>query len=242
VIVFILRNNRQKRIPTGQGTATITSTPSTGDTSHHDTSYITEQSAATITSTPLAWNDNPASVPPGLATRSSTPSSSLSSTTGASLEEAARPRPKRRMMLLVSVGSSILILVVIGAWIITQAQASSSTTFQQAVTTGSHVTSIEVGKEIDNYGLIQGQTDTFHPYEQSCISFNVNNGSSPGYIDAVLFQGNNTFFSSSVIRGLNPHWQGPFYKCSNVGDPGVYKWVVNFNGSSEASITFQVVS
>jgi hypothetical protein len=220
-ILLILRNTRPTGMSTGQHTASMTASPP-------------------------GRNSSPTPAPSGGATESSTsstPPSSPLAPAGVPLEAAAPPKQKRHTKLLVSVGSAIVLLALIGVWIGAQAQAPS-TAFQQEVTTGSHITSIEVGTGILNSGLVQGQADTFQAGKPSCISVTVHNGSSPGYIDAVLFQGSNTFFSGSVIRGLNPYWQGPFYICSsnNVLDSGVYKWVVNYNGSAEASITFQVVS
>jgi hypothetical protein len=189
----------------------------------------TGQSLSTITVTPPVRNDVPASTP-----------SPQRSNAGMPLEGATRP--KRRTRLLVIVGSIILVLAIAGVWIGLGAQTSSSG-FQQDATIGSHITSITVGTAIGNSGL-QGQGETFQGGSPSCISLTVHNDSSPAYIDAVLFQGNNTFFSGSVVHGLLPYYQGNLWICSsyNVLDPGVYKWVVNFNGSAEASITFQIVS
>jgi hypothetical protein len=228
VILLVLRNKSQKRIPTGPGQSAtpITSTPPVWNDAPAPAPYSPRPP---ISPTPFVWNDVPAPVP-----------SFPRSTAGVPFEEAARP--KRRTMLMVSVGSIILVLAVIGV-AITQAQTPSTTTFQQEVTTGSHIASIEVGTGLLNSGLIQGQTDTFHPLQQSCISFKVYTGSSYGNVDVVIFKGSDTFFSGPVEDNIYPGFQGlPLHECSNVGDTGVYKWVVNYNGSAEASITFQVVS
>jgi len=191
--------------------------------------FPTGQSPATITATPLVRNDVPASTP-----------SFQRSNAGLPLAGAARP--KRLTRFLVIAGSIILVLVVAGIWIGVEAKPSSSG-FQQDVTTGPHITSIAVGTAYGNSGLV-GQGETFQGGSLSCISFNVHNDNSPGDIDAVLFQGNDTLFSGSVIRGLLPNYQGNLWICSsyNVLDPGIYKWVVNYDGSAEASITFQIVS
>jgi lipoprotein signal peptidase len=187
----------------------------------------TGQSTATITSTPPTRSTALTSSPPSTHPTASVP-----------IDKA--DRRKYRTTILVVVGSFVLILVIIiGVAIINQAQTTA--TFHQEVTTGPHITSIEVGTGISNSGL-QQQGETFQAGNPSCISLNVHNGSSPGYIDAVLSQGNTTVFSGSVVRGLSPYWQGPFWICSqyNILNPGVYQWVVNYNGSAEASITFQV--
>lgn len=204
VALLILRNNGQKRLPTGQ-------------------------SPATITAPPPVRNDVPAPTPFPQRPNAGSPLAGVA-------------RPKRRTRFLVIVGSIILVLVVAGIWIGVEAQTSSGG-FQQDVTTGPHITSIAVGTAIGNSGLV-GQGETFQGGSPSCISFNVHNDSSLGYIDAVLFQGNNTLFSGSVVRGLLSNYQGSLWICStyNVLDPGVYKWIVNYNGSAEASITFQIVS
>lgn len=216
IILLILRNLKQSKIPIGQR-------------------------AATITSAPITQNTHPAPVPPGPVIRSHAPPSSLPSSPGTSLEKAARA--KRRTLFLVILGSIILVVVITGVWVSLEAH-SSPTGFQQSVTTGPHITNIEVGTGVPNSGSVQGQGATFTAGSPSCISFNVQNGNSPADIDAVLTQGNTTVFSGSVVQGLSPNWQGPFWICSqyNILNDGVYQWVVNYNGSPEASITFQIVN
>lgn len=216
IILLILRNLKQSKTPTGQR-------------------------AATITSAPITQNTHPAPIPPGPVIRSHAPPSSLPSSPGTSLEKAARA--KRRTLFLVILGSIILVVVITGVWVSLEAHSSPSG-FQQSVTTGSHITSIEVGTGISNSGL-QGQGATFTAGSPSCISFTINNGSSMGYISAVLSQGSTTVFSGSVPGGeVSPYYQGNLWICSqyNILNDGVYQWVVNYNGSPEASITFQIVN
>jgi hypothetical protein len=217
VILLVLHNLKQNKISTGESTATNTSTKK----------ISTEQTSATIATTLPVRNNVLAPAPSFPRPTASIP-----------IDKAVRHR--RRTMFLVIVGIFILILmIIIGAVIINQAQTGS--TFHQEVTTGPHITSIEVGTGISG---LQQQEETLQAGNPSCISFTVHNGSSVGYIDADLLQGSNTVFSGSVIRGMSPYFQGNLSICSqyNILNNGVYQWVVNYNGSAEASITFQVVS
>lgn len=150
-------------------------------------------------------------------------------------------RPGRKFWAIV--GSLILIVLLIGVWS-TWASQNSSATFQQEVTDGTNIQNLQVGTAISDTGYaLLGQTDTFHSGDQSCIFFKVYTNSSSGNVDVVLYQGNNQFFAGPVEENILRGLEGlPLYKCSNVGDPGIYKWVVNYNGSAQASITFQVVA
>jgi serine/threonine protein kinase len=196
-------------------------------------------------STPPGWRDVPAPAPSAHVTMTGTPASAPPA------KETTRPK-RRNVRPLVIVGSLILILAIIagGIFALNFSPASTSSTpsssptpfsFHQEVTTGPHITSIHVGTGVDpTSGNIQGETDTFHIGDTVHLVFSAP-GSNNDHLTVTLFhnssQEEKIDYPSSIFKARTGYTD-PFI----VAETGIYKWEVDFNGTPEASITFQVVS
>jgi hypothetical protein len=115
--------------------------------------------------------------------------------------------------------------------------SSTPSNFHQEVTTGQHITSIQVGTGIDiTSGSVRGERDTFHVGDIACVVFTFTDLSSG--IDVKLFEGTD-LHDLGAINSARATYNGI---CRSVQLPGIDKWEVDYNGTPEASITFQVLS
>ncbi len=144
----------------------------------------------------------------------------------------------RRNLLLSGVAFALLVAVTIG--VLTH-NAAQSTGFQQQVTTGPHITSIQVGTGVDpESGSVQGATDTFHTGDMVYVVFTVSNGGLENTFNIRLYDNANDVVYSDMYSSAERAAQ--FNSATVVTQAGIYKWEIDYNGTSEASITFQVVS
>ena len=116
----------------------------------------------------------------------------------------------------------------------------STPTPQQRATTGLHITKIETGTGFDqNTGAVTGPTDTFHNGDTAHIVFTVSNADQGAVLIVKLY------LNGSLESTSPPH---PIDSGTNVYDyfvvvhnTGEHKAEIDYNGSAEASITFNVV-
>ncbi len=151
----------------------------------------------------------------------------------------AKSRPlRRRDLLLGSVALALLVAVTIG---VLAHNAAQSTGFQQQVTTGPHITSIQVGTGVNlQSGSVQGATDTFHTGDTVYVVFTVSNGGLENTFNIRLYDNTNDVVYSDMYSSAEGAAQ--FNSATVVTQAGIYKWEIDYNGTPEASITFQVVS
>ncbi len=150
----------------------------------------------------------------------------------------SQPRHMRRNLLLSGVAFALLVAVTIG--VLTH-NAAQSTGFQQQVTTGPHITSIQLGTGVDpESGSVQGATDTFHTGDMVYVVFTVSNGGLENTFNIRLYDNANDVVYSDMYSSAERAAQ--FNSATVVTQAGIYKWEIDYNGTSEASITFQVVS
>ncbi|HEY7350873.1 MAG TPA: protein kinase [Ktedonobacterales bacterium] len=152
-----------------------------------------------------------------------------------------RPRlrsPRRRVI----VGSLLLALILIAAgsaWLL----IFQPFKFNQEVHNGEHIFSLHVGAGFDSASAkILGETDTFKVGDTVYIAFSTGVDISTEKLELDLIHNGSAEKIPNLQAPLtqaNVYWS--FAPISSTTTPGVYKWVVYYFGSADASITFQVV-
>ncbi len=121
--------------------------------------------------------------------------------------------------------------------------------FIQAIKTGHHIISIAVGTGFvggafgsdpnSSTGAIVGKNDTFHVGNDVVLVANLSDQIVP-HITDTLSGGK---VGSKGTGGISSGGSSPYYyhNWAQVLATGIYTWTLSYNGTSEASITFQVV-
>jgi hypothetical protein len=107
------------------------------------------------------------------------------------------------------------------------------------------IPSIQTGTGVDPHsGILLGKKTLFHVGDTDYVQFS-DTGSQEVDLDLSLLQGYGfeAILSISIDTGPDPGSnQATFTNHTTVTSPGPYKWEVDYNGTAEASITFQVLS
>lgn len=190
-----------------------------------------------ITTPPPGWSDIPAAASFAPATIQDVPSPLAAPYTAGllapSIPKTAQPQQhtSRQRIIIGSLAVLLLVAIVAGAWNLFFAF------HQQVILTGPHVNSIYVGTGLSDSGGITGETDTFKLGTEVVLVFTATgNGNALGV--RLLQKDDVTLVSHSPPLGTSiGYWD----QYSTFPDTGTYKWVIDYDGTIEASITFQVV-
>jgi hypothetical protein len=142
--------------------------------------------------------------------------------------------PKSRRGALFG-GIAIIVVVIVGIVI----AAGIFGKFKQEVTTGTHITKIQVGTGQDpNTFEVTGATDTFHTGDTVYVSFTVTTQESGAQVVLKLYAGSDLQDSTDPVtldQGTTTYGNSAV-----VNKTGEHKFEVDYNGVSEATITFNV--
>jgi hypothetical protein len=187
-----------------------------------------------------------------------TPPSSASSLTPRPDALTGQGGGQRKRSGLGRISSLIAILLVVGLiiaggaiYLIPQHSSSNSgnpsanqtnVPFQQTVTVGADITSIQLGTSYDtNSGKLQNTSKIFHIGDSIYLACNIlptDMQSGVPYIEDQLY------LSTEVIStnpGSFDNLHDTYSNWTVVNHAGNYTWIVKYQGQQEASITFQVV-
>ena len=132
------------------------------------------------------------------------------------------------------IGFSTLIIVLV-VFIVA---ASVLGRFKQAVTTGAHITKIQVGTGLDQTtGAIQGETDTFQDGATVYVSFTVVNQNPNATVTLKLLYGTIQKESDELTPEVGTTQYGD---SASVQTTGEHAFEVDYNGAKEATITFNI--
>lgn len=112
--------------------------------------------------------------------------------------------------------------------------------FTQSSTTGTHITKIQTGTGFDeNSGAVKGETDTFHVGDTVHVVFTVTNAGSNTILIVKMYAGSDLEHTSSpesIDSGTNVY----DYSYTGPAQTGTYKAEIDYNGTQEGTITFNV--
>jgi serine/threonine protein kinase len=158
-------------------------------------------------------------------------------------KRAAQPR-RRRTRLWVIAGSLILLLAILAGSIaaLHLLSAPSANSQQPGITTGAHITSIQVGTSFDvAHNSLQGASAIFHVDDTVFVVFNVSNIILTARIDITLSENENTIYRAYIyVSASDPEPIRDYYPAISV--PDIYQWQLSYDSTPEASLTFQVVA
>lgn len=118
--------------------------------------------------------------------------------------------------------------------------ATATATPGQQVTTGKHITAIHTGTGFnENTGAVEGEKSIFSTGETVWIVYTVTNPDK-GATAVLKLYNNGTYESSSDPVDLDPV-TNTYANSVNVEQTGTHEVVIYYNGSPEASITFDVI-
>lgn len=147
------------------------------------------------------------------------------------------PQKSRRGLFyaLGGVGVAVVILLVVCVVL-----ANIGGKFTQQVTTGTHITKIQTGTGFDeNSGAVKGETDTFHVGDTVHVVFTVTNAGSNTILIVKMYAGSDLEHTSSpesIDSGTNVY----DYSYTGPAQTGTYKAEIDYNGTQEGTITFNV--
>lgn len=118
--------------------------------------------------------------------------------------------------------------------------ATATPTPGQQVTTGKHITAIHTGTGFnENTGAVEGEKSTFSTGETVWIVYTVTNPDQGATVVLKLYN-NGVYESSSDPVNLDPV-TNTYANSVNANLVGPHEVVIYYNGSPEASITFNVI-
>ncbi len=113
--------------------------------------------------------------------------------------------------------------------------------FKQEISTGAHVTAVHTGTSFDEQtGDVIGEKDTFHLNDEVWIVYTVTNPDPGAQVVLKLYLGSD-FESASPPVDLDNH-TNTYANSVVVHNKGEHKVEIYYNGTQEASITFNVTS
>ncbi len=146
---------------------------------------------------------------------------------------AAQPK-SRRGVLFGAIG--LIVVCIVGIVLV----ANVFGKFKQTVTTGTHITKIQVGTALDQTTFeITSPADTFHVGDKVYVSFTVVTQDSGAQVTLKLYSGSTLEDTDSVTPDPGTTTYGNSVVVQNTGEHTIE---VDYNGSKEASITFNVTS
>ncbi len=178
-----------------------------------------------------SYSQPPAGAPAALTPASApySPASPYSTPPGSSYR---RQRARRRGMLFGALG--LIVVCIVGIVVVANVVGK----FKQEVTTGPHITNIQVGTGIDEHtGEIKGATDTFHTGEKVYVAFTVVTQDPKAHVVLYLYANGTLEATDSVPLDPDATHYGDSVVVRNTGE---HKVEVVYNGAAEASITFHV--
>ncbi|HEY7124002.1 MAG TPA: hypothetical protein VH540_08650 [Ktedonobacterales bacterium] len=151
---------------------------------------------------------------------------------GAPVFTPVAPKRSRRGILFVAIGIIVACIVVVVAF-------SAFSKFKQVITTGSHITKIQVGTGQDpNTFEVTGVKDTFDNDSTVYVSFTVVTQDANAQIVLKLYAGSDLQDSTdSVTPDVGTSVYG---NSAVVHKTGEHTFEVDYNGTKEATITFNV--
>lgn len=158
-----------------------------------------------------------------------------------SLEAPPSPaRKNRRLPSVLGIVGIILAILIIAAVITTSIiTRQNQYSGPQQVTVGKHITQIQTGTGFDQKkARVQGQTGNFSTSQAVYVVFTVVNQDPKAQVVVKLFDGTTLQNTSAA---LNPEIGTNVYSdVAIIHQSGGYRWEVDYNGATEASITFNV--
>ena len=220
-----------------------------------------EEQAQTTESSTEQRNRNPSTYEPP---RAMPDSPSLATTPSPVIASRTTQKQKWKIRWLLATSVVVALIALVGILVVpllirnqatplqqattTGQQRNQATPFQQATTTGRHIISIAVGTGFQggafgtsggNTGQIVGKSDTFHVGDNVVLVADISDSTTPQITD-VLSGGKVGNKGNGGIGLVNPV-EFFYHNWAQVLAKGIYTWTVSYYGTSEASITFQVL-
>jgi serine/threonine protein kinase len=189
-----------------------------------------------IQATPPGWKDVAGPAPAGQTDTFGGMPSALPPTIQAATPPQKGRHPRRRPSQRLIVIASLVLLLVVAAgtlWQVIQ--------FHQEVKIGPHITNISVGTGVNtSSNSLEGETDTFKVGDSAYILFSATSDVQLTNLQVYVIRSTNerVLYQVNLTHAANLFYAGP----ASITATGVYKWEVYYNGTLEASITFQAVS
>jgi hypothetical protein len=163
----------------------------------------------------------------------------------------APPPQKRSNTWIYIVGGilAVILILCVGGFLVVRALATNAvnslattvatnTTFTQTSTTGPHITSIATGTGFDtSTGQVQGQSATFKTSDTIWVVYTVTNPDPGASVTLTLNPGGQSTSSPPLDTQTNEYGNS-----LTVSGPGIYTIEIDYNGTPEATIDFQVTS
>jgi hypothetical protein len=168
-----------------------------------------------------------------------------------------QPKKSRAWIYIVSIILVVIILVCggialainLGAHAVSNAVNNLSTQvatitvttgFQQQSTTGPHITTIQTGTGFDqNNGTVQGEGQTFKTNQEIWVVYTVANPDAGAQVVVKLLASDGSLIDSGNSAPLDTS-TNVYANSLHLDTAGIYSVEIDYNGTAEATINFQV--